>query len=174
MIFPESVAELAGGLLQNGMTAGGFVAIFMTLLTDLTTPRHRMETELNVSALPKIREFLLGFASQSGWDAQMADRLDAASEETLLTLIEREGAGAEKDRQRLLLVAYKEDGGAILEFVPRQEKKTFRTGSRCLAHRTDDTRVEQEVSLRLLRHLASSVRHQQYHGTDIVTIRVDA
>ena len=32
--------------------------------------------------------------------------------------------------------------------------------------------IEREVSLRLLRHLASSVHHQQYHDTDIVTVRV--
>ena len=34
-------------------------------------------------------------------------------------------------------------------------------------------RDEQEISLRLLRHLASSVRHQQYHDTDVVTVRVE-
>ena len=38
--------------------------------------------------------------------------------------------------------------------------------------RGEETPVEQEVSLRLLRHLASSVRHQQYHDTDIVTVQV--
>ena len=32
---------------------------------------------------------------------------------------------------------------------------------------------EREFSLRLLRHLASSVRHEQYHDTEIVTVRVD-
>ena len=30
-----------------------------------------------------------------------------------------------------------------------------------------------EISFRLLRHYASSVRHQKYHGVDIVTVRVD-
>ena len=174
VIFPESVAELAGGLLQNGMTAGGFVAIFMTLLTDLTTPRHRMETEFNISALPKIRKFLLVFASQSGWDTQMANRLDAASEETLLTLIQRQEAGEENDRRRLLLVAYKEDSGAVLEFVASSGEENLQDRIALLGARTDASLVEQEVSLRLLRHLASSVRHQQYHDTDIVTIRVDA
>ena len=34
--------------------------------------------------------------------------------------------------------------------------------------------VEQEVSLRLLRHYASSVRHYQYRDTDVVTVRVEA
>ena len=37
-----------------------------------------------------------------------------------------------------------------------------------------DVLIEREVSLRLLRHIASSVRHQQFHDTDIVTVRVDA
>ena len=34
--------------------------------------------------------------------------------------------------------------------------------------------VEKEISLRLLRHVASSALHQQYHDTDIVTVHVDA
>lgn len=33
---------------------------------------------------------------------------------------------------------------------------------------------EREVSLRLLRHLAPSVRHGQYHATEFVAVRVDA
>ena len=38
-VFPEYFAEFAGGLLQNGMTAGGLVAILMTLFVELTAPR---------------------------------------------------------------------------------------------------------------------------------------
>ena len=33
--------------------------------------------------------------------------------------------------------------------------------------------IEREGSLRLLRHLASSIRHQQFHNADIVTVRID-
>ena len=32
---------------------------------------------------------------------------------------------------------------------------------------------EQELSIRILRHYASSVRHRKYYGIDIVTCRVD-
>ena len=174
LIFPALVSEFAGGLLQNGMTAGGFVAILMTLFMDLTKSRHRLESEFNVSALPKIRGFILGFASQSGWDAEMANRLDAASEETLLTLIQRQEAGGAVEQRRLLLVACKEDGGAVLEFVTSTGEENLQDRIALLGTRTNADLIEQEVSLRLLRHLASSVRHQQYHGTDIVTIRVDA
>lgn len=173
MIFPGLVSEFAGGLLQNGMTAGGFVAIIMTLFMDLTTSRHRLESEVNILALPKIREFILGFASQSGWDAEMANRLDAASEETLLTLIQRQEAGGVVEQRRLLLVACKEDGGAVLEFVASTGEENLQDRIALLGTRTNADLIEQEASLRLLRYLTSSVRHQQYHGTDIVTIRVD-
>ena len=173
MIFPEHFSAFAGGLLQNGMTAGGFVAVLMTLFTDLTKSRHRLEVEVKVSALPKIREFLLGFASQSGWDAEMANRLDAASEETLLTLIRRDPTGEGPDR-RLLLVASKQDGEAVLEFIASTGEENLQDRMGLLGARIDEALIEEEVSLRLLRHLASSVRHQQYHGTDIVTIRVEA
>ena len=174
MIFPEYVSEFAGGLFQNGMTAGGFVAILLTFFTDLTRPRHRLKVECNASALPKIRKFLFGFASQNGWNAEMANRLDAASEETLLTLIRRDESGEGRDR-RLLLVAYKENGEAVLEFIASTGEENLQDRISLLGtQQINEALVEQDVSLRLLRHWASSVRHQQYHGTDVVTIRVEA
>lgn len=43
-----------------------------------------------------------------------------------------------------------------------------------LGEQPADVPDDREVSLRLLRHLASSVRHEQYHDSDIVTVRVAA
>ena len=179
LIFPDLFAGVAGGLLQNGMTAGGLAAILMTGFLELAAPRRsRLETDLDVSVLPKMREFLGAFASRSGWDEEMAGRLEAAGEETLLTLLREgeegggeEGAGA---RRRLLLVAHKEGGGAVLEFVAAGGNENLQDRIALLAERSAGAPVEREVSLRLLRHVASSVRHQQYHDTDIVTVRVDA
>jgi len=42
-----------------------------------------------------------------------------------------------------------------------------------LGERAAGARME-EVSLRLLRHYASSVRHNQYHDTDVITVRVES
>ena len=175
MIFPEYVSKLAGGLLENGMTTGGLVAILMTLFMELTAPRRRrIEMAFDVSVLPGIREFLAAFASRSGWDGGMAYRLDAAAEETLLTLLRQNDGAGERDRRRLLLTAHKEDGGAVLEFIAAGGEENLEDRIALLGERTEEVQVEQEASLRLLRHLASSIRHQQYHDTDIVTVRVDA
>ena len=58
VIFPEYFSAFAGGLLQNGMTGGGLIAILLTLFVELTEPRRRrIEVEFDTSALPTIREF---------------------------------------------------------------------------------------------------------------------
>ena len=173
VIFPEYVADFAGGLLQNGMTAGGLAAILLTLFVELTSPRrHRIELAVALPALPGIREFLAECASRHGWDQTMVHRLDAASEETLLTLMHDDDEQGQAPR-RLQLTVHKQDGGAILEFIAAAGDANLEDRIALLNERLDETSPEREVSLRLLRHLASSVRHQQYHDTDIVTITVD-
>ena len=171
VIFPEYFAEFAGGLLQNGMTAGGLVAILMTLFMELTAPRRRrLEVGADLANLPKINEFLAAFARRNGWDAAMAQRLEAAGEETLASLVDHEDPAA---RRRLLLVARKEDGGAMLEFIASTGQDNLQDRLALVDAHSAEVPDEREISLRLLRHLASSVRHEQYHDTEIVTVRVD-
>ena len=175
LVFPEHVAQFAGGLLRNGVTAGGLAAILMTFFVELTKPRRsRMEAAFDLSVLSKIRAFLGAFATRTGWDAAMAERLDAVCDETLLTLIRPEEEGRESQERRLRLVAYREGHGAVLEFVVASRQGNIQDRLALLGDQPGGASVEREVSLRLLRRLASSVRHQQYHGTDIVTIRVAA
>ena len=175
MIFPAVLSDVAGGLLQNGITTGGLVAILMTLFLEATAPRRsRIEVELDVSVLPKIREFLGAFASRSGWDARMLQRLEAAGEETLLTLTGQDEHDEKRRPRRLFLSAQQQAGGAVLEFVAAVGEENVQDRIALLGERPDDLLMEREVSLRLLRHIASSVRHQQFHETDIVTVRVEA
>ena len=174
VIFPEFVAALTGGLPPNGMIAGGVVAIAATLFMELTKPRRsRIEVAFERSALHEIREFMAGFASRSGWDEAMAARLDAVSEETLLTLLAADEDTPEQEPRRLLVVTRREDGGATLEFIASRGEDNLQDRIALLGDTGTGEVLEREVSLRLLRHLASSVRHQQYHGTDIVTVRVE-
>ena len=173
LLFPELLSELGGGLLGNGITAGGIVAILMTLFLEATAPRRsRIEARLDLSVLPKIREFLGTFASRSGWGPNMLDRLDAATEETILTLIGEDEDDKKREQRRLLLQAQKEADSAVLEFVAASGEENLQNRIALLTETPDDVLMEREVSLRLLRHIASSVRHQQFHDTDIVTVRV--
>ena len=176
MIFPEHVSGFAGGLLANGMNAGGFAAILMTLFLRVTAPRRsRIETSADMSELKAIRGFLSDFSSQSGWGSEMADRLAAATEEALLTLGEGAATAPREDaRRRLLIVARREANGAVLDLFVAPGDENLQDRVALLAEVEDEALVEREVSLRLLRHLASSVRHRQYHDTDIVTVRVEA
>ena len=59
-----------------------------------------------------------------------------------------------------------------LEFVATTDRENLEDQ---LAYLSDEIRLPEanEISLRLLRHQASSVRHQKYHGIDIVTVVVE-
>ena len=169
-IFPAFTEEFAGGLLKSGVTAGGLVAILLTLFTEATQPRRlQLRTAFATSALPDIRDFLARFVSRNGWSEAMAARLDAVAEETLLTLMADGGR-----RERLLVTARRQDRDAVLEFVAGPGDGNLEDRMALLATEPGEDPKEHEISLRLLRHLASSVRHEQYHDTDIVTVRVEA
>ena len=174
VIFPGLVSSFVGGLLQNGMMAGGLAAIAMTAFVELTKSRpSRIEVGFDISSLNEIRTFIGAFAARNGWDEAMAARMDAAGEETLLTLLDQEEVGEELERRRLFLAARKEGDGAVLEFVASRGEENLQDRIALLGEAGAEDPIEREVSLRMLRHLASSVRHQQYHGTDVVTVRVE-
>ena len=171
LIFGDQLGAWSG-LLENGMTAGGLAAILMTLFLELTRPRpHRLRTDLKTSAYPAIDKFLTEFAKTRGWSEAMTERLRAVGEETLLTLIRQD---EESGRRRLQISARNDGRAAELEFVAATEDPNIEDRIALLGDRVAGQQAEEEVSLRLLRHLASSVRHQQYHETDVVTVRVEA
>ncbi len=178
MIFPDWFAEFAGGLVSNGLTTGGLVALLLTALT--ARRKRRFRGELDVAEMPRMREWLQEFAARHGMQA-IGERLEAAGEEALLTLLqsreELDGVGetAARGRSELQLTASEEEGEAVLEFrvgAADSDELNLQDRLAWLGTETRAGRVEQEISLRLLRHLASSVRHQQFHDMDILTLRV--
>ena len=173
-IFPEYFQGPWSELLGNGMTVGGFTVIFLLLFVEFTSSRRRrIRTGLNVEAYPKIDAFLTEFATRRRWNEEMTARIRAVGEETLLTLIRREEAGTAHGGRRLLLIARSDGDAADLEFVAATDETNLEDQMTLLSAQTADAPVEEDISLRLLRHYASSVRHQQYHDTDVITVRVE-
>lgn len=175
LIFPDLTTEFAGGLLNNGMTAGGIIAILMTVLMKVAESRpKRLTVELEISALTQIMTLLHEFADRQGWKQQMKNRLEAVGEEVLVTLVNQSEADQQTEKRRLLLLVRKVSGGALLEFISTTgEGKNLQDQVALLSEQVEEGFLEKEISLRLLHHLAASVRHQQYHGADIMTVRVD-
>ena len=173
-IFADHLGDWWGALLGNGMTAGGLAAIVLTLFMELTGPRsRRIETALTVEALPEVTEFLREFATRRSWSAGAVQRLCSAGEETLLSLVRPEGGAAAGGKRRLLVIARGSRKAAELEFVAAPGEENLEDRMVLLTERGGGASAEHEISLRLLRHYASSVYHQQYHDTDIVTVRVE-
>ncbi len=163
-------------LLKSGITTGGLAAVIMVLYLELTNPRRmRFESKLHIDALPELNEFVARFADKRGWDDAMKDRLSAVAEETLLTLAPLDLEGNDEDsseERRLVVVASSEGPVADLEFIGGGNEANIEDQVRQLQEYDTLEPAEQDISLLLLRNYASSVRHQQYHDTDIITVRV--
>ena len=189
LFSPPEIWSVWSNLLQSGITTGGVAAIVMILYVEFTKPRRmRFHSRLHIDALPDLNEFLTRFAERRGWDTRMKQRLSAVGEETLLTLAPldlegsvdpddgrnmEEGEGAESGRQ-LVVLASSDGRIATLEFIGgSSDEDNMEDRLRQLQQYDEESPVEQEISLRLLRAYASSVRHQQFHNTDIITVRVE-
>ena len=174
-IFPDLLGDgFLGVLLGNGMTSGAIVAIIMMVFLELTAPRRkRLEVQLNSESIPQMREFLHEFASRAGWSASEQGRLVLVGEETLTNLIAEGVEDPERSGPRRLVVAARSGIGSIeLEFVSASEGENLEDQLSYLGE-TSDIQDDREISFRILRHYASSVRHQKYHGVDIVTVSVE-
>ena len=175
LFFAGGLEGWLGELLGNGMASGGLAALAMTGFLELTAPRKkRIETDLDVDSLPKINALIDRMSSRRGWDEQTVYRLRLVAEETLGTLLAaREKGGGVDAKRRLRLVIRPEGSGAEMEFVAAGGEGNIEDRLALIEDHHPADPVEHEISLRLLRHFASSVRHQQYLDTDIVTVRID-
>ena len=167
-----------GTLLKSGVTTGGFAVVAMILFLELTSHRRmRFESRLHIEVLPDLSALVTRFADRRGWDTAMNDRLNAVAEETLLTLaplkLDLDDDDDDDDGRRLVVVASSEGPVADLEFIGGGSEENLEDRVRQLQQHDSETVAESELSLQLLRHYATSVKHQQYHGTDIITVRVD-
>ena len=177
-LMSDLFGEEIGGLIGNGVTIGAVVAIVMTLLLEaLGTRRSRLEVTLDMGSLPAIDEFLSGLASRLRWDESSTLRLRSAGEETLATLLvhdeDQDEDHVEGDEQpRLIVVARPQPAMVELEFVATTRQENIEDQ---LAYLTDEAPIPtaDDLSLRLLWYHASAVRHQKFHGVDIVTVQVE-
>ena len=171
-ILEGLLADPWGPLLGNGMTMGTATAIGLTAFLELTRPRRgRLEARLDGSDLPRIDAFLREVAARIGWDGAAAGRLRSAGEETLASLLQLREAQAEGQAPpRLIVIARPEGESVELEFMAVFDEQNLEDR---LAYLEEEAETDEEdLSFRLLRHYAAAVRHQKYHGLDIVAVRV--
>ncbi len=174
-IFPEYFQGQWSDLLGNAVTVGGTTVIVLTLFQEFTgSRRRRLRVTLGADAFPKIDAFLAKLGSRRRWSEALTERVRAVGEETLLLLGRKDEEHPPKGERNLLLIARADGDTAVLEFIAATDETNLEDQMSVLSERAVGGLIEQEVSLRLLRHYASSVRHSQYHDTDVITVRVEA
>ena len=126
---------------------------------------------MEMASQPAIDEFLTGLAARQGWNETSTLRLRAAGEETLASLQMQVDHDEGSGNPRLIINARPQGTMVELEFVAATRQENVEDQ---LAYLSDEVSVQtfDDLSLRLLRHHSAAVRHQKFHGVDIVTVQV--
>ena len=175
-LFPELLTGRLAVLLGNGMTAGGVVAIMLSLILEPPGQRKRLTLDLDAAAIRSVNEFVVALATKRRWSEAAINPLRAACEEVLLSLKGEDDPFAHDPELRLevkqVRVSARVDREqAELEFIAASADGNLEDEIATLGE--PDPSTVGDTSLRLLRHYASSVRHQKYRTTDVVTITVN-
>ena len=172
-VFPDLLGDgFLGILLSNGMTSGAIVAVLMMVFLEMTGPRRkRLRIKMDEETLPKLGDFLREFAKSAKWTDTSAERLVLVGEETLHSMTSKDDDPELASGRRLVVTARSVGGGAELEFVSATEEENLEDR---LAYMGENPDISdgRDISFHLLRHLSSSVKHQKYHGVDIVSVNV--
>lgn len=107
-----------------------------------------MKTRLTPDTWPEVDAFPTKFAASKRWGADM--------------------------ETRLLLIARSDGNAAGLEFIATTDTTNIEGHLVMPSEASASVPVESETPCRLLLHYASSIRHQQCHDIDVLTIRVDS
>ena len=93
----------------------------------------------------------------------------------MLSLFNDEDDGPAGQKRRLVATIRPESGSAELEIVVASDDAIQGNIENRMAYLGPDQALEdeQQLSVRILRHYASSVHHRKYYGIDIISCRVD-
>ena len=131
--------------------------------------------ELSETSLPAIDDFLRQFADGHKWTEEGKNRLRLVGEEVMLSLFNEEDDGPVEQKRRLIATIRPESNSAELEIVVASDDAIHGNIENRMAYLGHDQALEdeQELSVRILRHYASSVHHRKYYGVDIISCRVE-
>ena len=167
VIFPDHLPDWSRGVVDNGMAAGGIVAMVLTLLVSLKQRAQRDVLEPSVRSLPTLRAALDRAAERAGWDELAVNRLQLAGEEAFLYLLERQ----EESKPRPVRVVVRPvDDVLQIELVAGPDDVNLEDR---LGKLDEDHEIVRDIGPRILRHVAKEVKHEQFYDLDVLTVTVD-
>jgi len=168
-----------GGSLIGVAVSIGILVVVLYILVGLFfgwgnwwSTRRNIDMSLDAGVRLLLNEFLRKFAERLKWNEASTERLCSAGEEVLMSLAERAEDEPPSGVRRLRVALRQEKGAAVMEFLARPQGTNLEEQI-ALVKQQDAPSTGRDLSLRLLGHYASSVRHRQYHATDLVTVKVE-
>lgn len=172
-LFAGYMPDWARQLFDNGMTAGGVVAILMSVLLSFKRDRVKsLDLPASLSSIPQLQEYLTETGTKAGWDHRAVLRLELAGEEAMLFLIGQLADETGGSVRKLRVSARREHDTIEVEILSGSMDVNLEQAvegfDRNVLPRADD------VGLRILSGIADRVRHEQFYGVDVLLLTLDS
>ncbi|MYC05613.1 MAG: hypothetical protein F4X57_00260 [Chloroflexi bacterium] len=128
---------------------------------------------MDLDSMPAVDTFLRGVALDRHWDEFSIQSVRAGGEETLTIMVQYEDEEQFERKRRLMINAHPVDDDIELEFLSTAYDVENLEDRLAYLDMQPEVPDEAEISYRLLRHYASSVKHQKFHNMDVITVRVE-
>jgi xanthine permease XanP len=166
-IFHDLLPLWARGLLDNGMTAGGIIAVVLMALVKLGQGRpKKIDLPARMSSLIPAKAFVADLVRDAGWDKEAISRLQLVTEEALLFFFE------ERDNIHVRLQAELKGERVELELIGGNALDNIEQAAASIDH--DAPPEIEQAGLRILVSLADRVRHQQFHNVDVLQVSMSS
>ncbi len=167
-IFSAAMPGWLHQLLDNGMTAGGIVAVILSAaLTLKTTRAEKRRMPLDAAAMGSVQETVTAQGLLNGWRGDDLGRLQLAAEEAMALVLEQAGAKA----NRILEIQTRFRGDrATIELIAAGDGENIESLLQRLPELPEQ--VDDELHLRILRHMTDRVEHQQFSNAAFLLIEV--
>lgn len=151
-------------LLNNGMTSGGISAIFLSWLVSLKGARpKRFKTRLEPTAVKPLLNFVRDASIRQGWRGEDLNRLVLATEEAFTFLLHCNTIGVAE-----MQLSLRPTGSSVeLEMITAPSGANV---EELMAELGPADGKEEEISLRLLRHITDELNHQQFSQADFLSL----
>lgn len=165
-LFDGLLPDYLASLLNNGMTAGGIAAVFLSWLVSLKNKRQAKTVQpLDRAGLASALAFVNENARESDWRGEDLNRLALAVEEAFVYVMTHTPEGMHELELRIRAAS----DYAEVEIRCGETKSNVETQLRNI----DTSENPEDLGLKVLKYMTDDLKHQQFSNGEFLILRLN-
>lgn len=168
LVFHDLIPKIFQQIFDDGMTSGGITAIILSFLINLKQGRHlKMIILSSEENLHKVVAFVSQQGEALGWNANDLSRLELATEEAFLSLVEKKDASSPS---KIKLIIRRLGERLQIEMISAPNKENIEGLLKNM--QPVNNYSDENLRIRILSSMVDELSHQQFNEQDFLSITI--